>query len=749
MANNKKKFSAFYTSIKKKSKNFIKNQASFSKKNFNYLYWKSMSLISRPIISIILPTHDSGDNLRKCINSLINQSLKNIEIICVVANPNANTKEILHEYVNSDSRVKVINSNKENYSSQLNMGLDFAKGKYVSFVQVTDSFKEDTFERLLNMTEKFTVELSKFNNNSIFKENSHLTEEMDIKPSPENIFSVIDFPNILKGYPVINGTIYRNDFLKKNNIRFLEFSHEYQSINYFFFETLLLANKISFDNRIIYYVDSNFSSFINNPLNLINVMNNILDLIENYDIKDENILVVMYEHIFFYVRNLLNCEGIKGNHGCCLKIQTIMRSLDKNIINKYFDKDTQEVYGAFINFYNDHPNLLLIPSDNNKTSGAFLSMANLAYILKNKYHINVFIVLPCKGHGTEVLKSLNLNYDTINSEDWVVPLSIERDDIFKKSVENKIKTNKKAIKRLKKYIYKNNIDIIHINTTYSYVGAIAARETNTPVVWHLREFLEEDQSNTLWDREKGNELINESNRIIAISGSIFKKYENVFDANKLVKIYNGIDANRFYKPNKTIFNHEKIRMVMVGGFEYYKGQIELAKALAIVFERGYDNFEIDFIGLGQKIVQDEVKKIFEKAKMSHLVNFLGYKSDVENYYITSDISFTCAKSEAFGRTTVEAMLSGNLLIGANSAGTKELVKDNETGILYEPNDSEDLAEKIIYVLNNKNTAQKIAEVGRNYMYENMTAEKNADNIYNLYQEIFKENFEKFFDNYDS
>ena len=74
---------------------------------------------------------------------------------------------------------------------------------------------------------------------------------------------------------------------------------------------------------------------------------------------------------------------------------------------------------------------------------------------------------------------------------------------------------------------------------------------------------------------------------------------------------------------------------------------------------------------------------------------------------------------------------------------------NETGILYEPNDSEDLAEKIIYVLNNKNTAQKIAEVGRNYMYENMTAEKNADNIYNLYQEIFKENFEKFFDNYDS
>lgn len=228
-----------------------------------------------------------------------------------------------------------------------------------------------------------------------------------------------------------------------------------------------------------------------------------------------------------------------------------------------------------------------------------------------------------------------------------------------------------------------------------------------------------------------------------------KKYESVFNNHKLVRIYNGIDSNRFYKPEKEIFNEDKVKMIMVGGFEYYKGQIELSKALVKVFQKGYYNFELNFVGVGKEEVRKEVEEIFKEAGMLNLVNFLGYKYDVENYFEKSDISFTCAKSEAFGRTTVEAMLSGNLVIGSNSAGTKELIKDGETGILYNLQDIDDFSEKIIYALNNQENVKKIASNGRSFMYENMTAEKNADNIYRLYQEIFKENYENLLDNYVS
>jgi glycosyltransferase involved in cell wall biosynthesis len=316
------------------------------------------------------------------------------------------------------------------------------------------------------------------------------------------------------------------------------------------------------------------------------------------------------------------------------------------------------------------------------------------------------------------------------------------DETAYNEIEEKRRINKIAVEKLSQYIKDNNIDILHINTTYSYVGALAALQENIPFVWHLREFLEEDQSNTLWDREKGNALINKADCVIAISDSIYKKYENILSKGKLVRIHNGIDADRFYKPFKNIFQEDEIKLIMVGGFEYYKGQPEFADACIKVLKRGY-NVKVIFVGLGTQKVRDEVRAKFEKENLLDKVEFAGYKYDVENDYEKADISFTCAKSEAFGRTTVEAMLSGNLLIGVNTAGTKELINNNKTGLLYQQGNSDDLAEKIIYAIEHPKISQQIAKNGRRYMFENMTAEKNADNIYKLYNEILHIPYDNF------
>ena len=72
------------------------------------------------------------------------------------------------------------------------------------------------------------------------------------------------------------------------------------------------------------------------------------------------------------------------------------------------------------------------------------------------------------------------------------------------------------------------------------------------------------------------------------------------------------------------------------------------------------------------------------------------------------------------------------------AGTKELIDDNTTGILYKHGDSDDLAQKIIFALNNPHVSKRIANNGRQTMFENMTAEINADNVYELYQDIINE-----------
>ena len=117
------------------------------------------------------------------------------------------------------------------------------------------------------------------------------------------------------------------------------------------------------------------------------------------------------------------------------------------------------------------------------------------------------------------------------------------------------------------------------------------------------------------------------------------------------------------------------------------------------------------------------------------VRFEGAQRNVKKYYEKADVFLMCSKSEAFGRVTVEAMMSGCLVIGANSGCTPELIKNKKTGLLYKSGDYKDLANTIKYVLENKKNMQECARNGRAFMLKNMTAEENANNIIKIYNSI--------------
>lgn len=117
------------------------------------------------------------------------------------------------------------------------------------------------------------------------------------------------------------------------------------------------------------------------------------------------------------------------------------------------------------------------------------------------------------------------------------------------------------------------------------------------------------------------------------------------------------------------------------------------------------------------------------------IQFIGPQSDIKQLYRDTDIVLMCSQSEAFGRVTVEAMMSGCLVIGANSGGTMELVSDNETGLLYTSGDYSDLAAKIRLALKYPDRMRDIAKQGQSKMLNEMTAQNNAFRINELYREI--------------
>ena len=118
-------------------------------------------------ISIIIPCYKVEAYLPKCLDSLINQTYKNLEIICIDDGSPDNSGKILDEYAKKDSRIKVIHQGNGGVSSARNTGLDIATGEWISFVDADDWLDVNAYEKLLNSTEDEKVEMLVFGNHSV------------------------------------------------------------------------------------------------------------------------------------------------------------------------------------------------------------------------------------------------------------------------------------------------------------------------------------------------------------------------------------------------------------------------------------------------------------------------------------------------------------------------------------------------------------------------------------------------------
>lgn len=114
----------------------------------------------QPKISIIVPVYNTEKFLKQCLNSLMHQTLAEIEIICINDGSTDRSLEILKEYQTKDSRIIVINKENEGQSIARNIGISQAKGKYLGFVDSDDRVDLNYFEKLYNATEKYNCDIA-------------------------------------------------------------------------------------------------------------------------------------------------------------------------------------------------------------------------------------------------------------------------------------------------------------------------------------------------------------------------------------------------------------------------------------------------------------------------------------------------------------------------------------------------------------------------------------------------------------
>ena len=211
-------------------------------------------------VSVIVPVFNTEKFIDKCLTSLINQTLCDIEIICVNDGSTDNSPAILEKYVQIDSRIKVLSQENKKQGAARNAGLKIAEGEYIGFVDSDDWVDLDYYEKLYNTAKKYDADIALATNvrigNGKTKKRLEITEEKVATSLQEKI----DIGNQAKN-PCPTNKIYRHTMLKNNNITWPE--GVYCEDKLFTIKAVYYANKIVTTPGVNYYYFRNPDSTVN------------------------------------------------------------------------------------------------------------------------------------------------------------------------------------------------------------------------------------------------------------------------------------------------------------------------------------------------------------------------------------------------------------------------------------------------------------------------------------------------------
>lgn len=277
-------------------------------------------------------------------------------------------------------------------------------------------------------------------------------------------------------------------------------------------------------------------------------------------------------------------------------------------------------------------------------------------------------------------------------------------------------------------------DIIQSNNTAFDLGKRIADYKRIPHIFHLREYGDLDYGMVFKvSHSYVNKVFNEST-CIAISESIKKYYQDSFGISDIKRIYNGIDVSQ-YRPKKQNKKDEIIRFCCVGVISKSKNQIEAIRSAKVLLESGVHNFQVHFYGDGGEYEYD-LKRFVNENDLGKYIVFHGYSSNIGEELLNMDVGLMLSKNEAFGRVTIEYMLSGMPVIASKRGASAELIQEGQQGYLYEFGNEVELAECMRRFCYSQKQIEIMGKLAYAHAVNNFSMRKNTDAIYRVYLELY-------------
>lgn len=210
--------------------------------------------MASPKLSILVPIYNTAKYLPECLDSILSQTFKDFELICIDDGSTDNTPKILKQYAEEDPRLKIISKPNSGYGDSLNQALKKARGDYIGIVEPDDYVDADMYSNLISLAEEYDADLVKGSFYYYYGETK--------KNNPEKLFLHGEEDHVLNpkreqlvflASPTIWSAIYRRKMIKDHSIEFLSTpGASYQDIG-FAFKTFAASKRVFCTNRPFYH----------------------------------------------------------------------------------------------------------------------------------------------------------------------------------------------------------------------------------------------------------------------------------------------------------------------------------------------------------------------------------------------------------------------------------------------------------------------------------------------------------------
>lgn len=315
------------------------------------------------LVSIIIPAYNVEKYVTDCLDSLVKQTHKDIEIIIINDGSTDKTREVVESYDFKKIRYKIINTTNQGVSTARNIGIENAEGKYLYFLDSDDWVTETFIENLVIQAEKYQSDIC-FGGWIVL--NEKFEKQLDYKSSGLTYFDGFKTGiealklKMKKEIWISPGTfIFNRDFIESNNLRFVD-GYAYGEDIHFINNSILRAKSVTsidedgFINRVrsgsattsafnekffdSVYLSQKFYTQINQSKELSEEDKNyLLQLIEN---DYNNLLIGVY-------RRMVDCMSLKEFHDCLAKVDLELYPLKSHFYLRTINKAWKLRYYSF------------------------------------------------------------------------------------------------------------------------------------------------------------------------------------------------------------------------------------------------------------------------------------------------------------------------------------------------------------------------------------------------------------------